>query len=74
MTTVANLASWRTRCTVRSDRLTAEGAEYYLCEALKSDNCKLTELHVYDNELTDEGAKPDLSDALKSANRKLTQM
>ena len=53
-------------------KLKDEGAKY-LSDALKSDNCKLTELDISDNELKDEGAKY-LSDALKSDNCKLTEL
>ena len=45
----------------------------YLNEALKSENCKLTELNLGYNEVTDQGAKY-LSDALRSENCKLTEL
>ncbi len=46
----------------------------YLSEALKSENCKLTKLHLVANKITDTGVKY-LSDALiKSENCKLTEL
>ena len=54
------------------NELKDEGAKY-LSDALKSDNCILTELDISHNELTDKGAKY-LSDSLKSDNCKLTEL
>ncbi|CAB4001001.1 NACHT, LRR and PYD domains-containing 12-like isoform X1, partial [Paramuricea clavata] len=45
----------------------------YLSEALKSENCKLTELNLVANEITDQGVEY-LSEALKSENCKLTEL
>ena len=45
----------------------------YLSDALKSDNCKLTNLDISYNDIANEGVKY-LSDALKSDNCKLTNL
>ena len=45
----------------------------YINEALKSENCKLTELNLQANGVTDQGAKY-LTDAFRSENCKLTKL
>ncbi len=51
---------------------TDQGVEY-LSEALKSNDCKLTELNLVCNAITDQGVKY-LSEALKSESCKLTKL
>ena len=51
----------------------AERGVEYLSEALKSENCKLTELNLESNEITGQEVEY-LSEALKSENCKLTEL
>ncbi len=62
--TVASF-TWYLNCT--------DEAVEYLSEALKSENCKLTELNLRSNKITDQGVEY-LSEALKSENCKLTEL
>ena len=59
-------------CNVCRNNINDEGVKY-LCDALKNEDCKLTNLYLRDNHINDEGVK-HLCDALKNKNCKLTNL
>ena len=59
-------------CKLSNNNINDEGVKH-LCDALKNENCKLTNLNLGRNNINDEGIK-HLCDALKNENCKLTNL